>query len=145
MPTILGAPFKPDFRGRPTAMSPEDLRIWFRYQDTLPKDTTALYFNVRLGEGKDAGPDTGPDWQAYWHQVTSKRADVLVIRPNNVNIVELRNHASANAIGRLMMYRTLWQDDPQLPGTATAELVTNLHDPDVARQAAASQIIYTVI
>jgi hypothetical protein len=126
-------------------MSTEDLRIWFRFQDQLPEDTHTLYFNVRLGEGKPSGQDDDTEWQTYWHQVTSKRADVVLVRPGELRIIELRNHASANAIGRLLMYRTLWTDDPQAPGKVTAQLVTNVDDPDVRRQAAASDITYTVV
>ncbi len=145
MPTILGQPFPRDYRGIPTGMSPEDLRIWFRYQETIPPDTIALYFNTHLGEGKPTPDYEGTEWQQYWHLVTSKRADVLLYRPNELRIIELRNAASANAIGRLLMYRTLWNDDPKLPGTVTTELVTNIRDPDVQRQAEASNMIYTVV
>jgi hypothetical protein len=145
MPTTLGPPFQPDFPGLPTGISLEDLQLWWRYRPQLPTDTTSLYFNVRLGDGKPAGANVDAEWRNYWYTVTSKRADVIVQTPTEIQIIELRNNATANAIGRLLMYRTLWNDDPPLPGTARAILVTNLHDPDVARQAHLSDITYTIV
>lgn len=145
MPTELGPPFSPDYPGWPTHMSTEDHSLWLRYQPKLARVASTLYFDVRLGG--DAALAAGELWDAghMWYSLNAKRADVVAVTRTGVRIIELRNNAQANAIGRLFTYRQLWEADPKLPGPVTLELVTNANDPDVANAASALNITYTVL
>jgi hypothetical protein len=126
-------------------MSTVDLSIWQRYRAQLPADTVALFFDVRLGEGRATPPDTPAYLQEFWYAVTAKRADVLVQVPGGVWLVELRDHAQPSAVGRLQVYGLLWKDDPVLAGALRLVLVTNYADPDVQRLCAVQSIDYVVV
>lgn len=145
MPTTLGPAFPPDYGGLPTHMSTEDSRIWAYYQPRIAADATALYFDVRLG-GQRALDDAGPGpLSNMWYSVNAKRADVLAVMPAGLWLIELRAAAQANAIGRLLTYKLLWERDPKLPGPLSLHLVTDTWDPDVRDIADAYGITYTVV
>lgn len=145
MPTDLKRRFSPSFTGRPQQLSALDFQLWLAYRLTLPPDTIALYFDVGLGDGRPAPPGTDPATQQQWRVITQKRADVLVELPDRWLLVELRETAQPNAIGRLLTYRTLWLDDPPDQRPLNLQLVTNSPDPDVERLAAAHDIAYIII
>lgn len=144
MPTRLGRRFDPDFAGYPTHMAREDLEIWRRWYPTLPTKPIDLYFDVGLGEGRDAPPAAAAWERAYWRHITQKRADALLIYPDHVLLVELRDHATSSALGRLLMYRALLSRDNPFAIPIRAALVTNWPDPDIPALARANGIAYTV-
>jgi len=145
MPTELGHPYPPDFAGYPTHMSTSDFHIWVAYQPTIPKTALALYFDVRLGEGRPAGPETPDYLRRMWRLNTQKRADVVIEFPDRWHLIELRNNAQLNAIGRLLGYQQLWKLDPPDPRRLTIELVTDNTDADTAQLAQTQGFTYTVL
>lgn len=145
MPTELGPPFDPIYAGFPTHMSSEDHTLWLRYRDRLRPIARALYFDVKLGGDAALTAAGGTDLQHMWYAVNAKRADVVAQLDTAVRIIELRNNAQANAVGRLITYRMLWNRDPKLPGPVQLELVTNSNDPDVADACKENGITYTVV
>lgn len=145
MPTILGPPFPPEYAGLPTHMSTEDYTLWLRYRQRLIGRARALYFDVNLGADAAQTAAAGTLLQNMWRAVNAKRADVVADLGDSVKIIELRNNAQANAVGRLLTYRMLWARDPKLKGPVALELVTNSNDPDVFDACASFGIVYTVI
>lgn len=145
MPTKLGAAFARDFTGLPTHMSTMDYAIWTRYRKQLDPAWFAMYFDAGLGDGRDPGKVNDATLTGMWETITQKRADVILQGPGRVRILELRENAQANAIGRLLTYQMLWLRDPVLKGTLELELATNIRDPDVADMCALHHIVYTVL
>lgn len=145
MPTTLGPPFTTDFAGVPPHMSTQDYDIWLRFRSALPPTTRALYFDVRLGTGYQLGDEHDDDAKTMWYQLTAKRADVVVELPAGWLMVELRDHAQSSAIGRLLMYKKLWQAEPPDSQPLSLMLVTNTRDPDVQALAADHGIGYQIV
>jgi len=145
MPTTLGPAFPPDYRGLPTHMSTEDSRIWTLFQPELQTRATTLYFDVRLGGGQAVADAAGLPFADMWYRLNAKRADVLAVTPEYLELIELRYAAQPNAIGRLLTYELLWQHDPALPGRLRLHLVTDHFDADVLATAARYNIKYTVV
>lgn len=145
MPTELGPPFPVDYPRVPTHMSTLDYSIWERYRRELPAGTHTLYFDVRLGGGRSPGDETDPKYVEFWMRNTQKRADVLAVAPSGIWIIELRDQAQSNAIGRLLLYGKLWLQDAALGGPVKLLLVTNVLDPDVRDLADAMGIEYKVV
>lgn len=125
-------------------MSTQDYTIWQRFRRVLPSTTRGLYFNVRLGSGRDLPDDTSDHWRDRWRTLTAKRADVVIEQPDGWLLVELRENAQLNAIGRLLGYRKLWTDEPPDARPLSLLLVTNVLDPDVRDLAADHGIGYLI-
>lgn len=145
MPTRLGTLWPVDLIRRPPRMSPEDLDIWRTWWPTHQENALGLYFDVGLGAGKVANLIGSPAELRAWERNTQKRADVLIVFPDGIDLVEVRFAASVNAIGRLLTYRELYNDDPAAGPIKQVMLLTNDRDEDVARLSALNNIRYEVI
>ena len=143
--TSPGQKYPPNFKGKPPHMSPEDLIIWEKWREEAVKGAKWLYFDVGVGEGIKYEGEF-PDWLVRsWIRVTQKRIDVLIQRSQSIDIVELRNGATANAVGRLLMYEMLYLDDPIFSMNVKLILVTNRYDKDLERLCNKFNIKYHVI
>lgn len=145
MPYELGRPYPFNYQGFPTHMSTEDYSLWLAYQPTLATEKPTLYFDVRIGAQAQANMPAPPKDVYGWWAVNAKRLDVLEVYTDRAEIVELRENAQPNAIGRLLTYEMLWKREPPLPGAVRLHLVTNREDPDVRDLAKLHSIAYTVI
>lgn len=145
MPTDLGRRFEPSFRGLPPGMAREDYLIWKRFVDTFAPAAEAFYFNVRLGSGNPGNGQADPSLQRMWRMITQKRADVVADLRTGWVIIELRSHATASAIGRLLQYLDLWGQDPPDDRPVSGWLISDLRDADTERLAFKVGIQYTIV
>lgn len=166
MPTVFFGRFDASFKGNPPRMSPGDFDIWQRWWPTVRDGTVTVIFDVGLGGGLPLDPTSrvgvhlvgdfdvfslarakvGSDERlAFMHlRNTQKRADVITERDSEVWIVELRFNAQGSALGRLLMYRRLWLQDPVFDKPVVLYLITDREDPDVRASAEELGIVYVV-
>ena len=145
MALYLGPEFLPTWNGYPPRMSEEDYRIWQRWHPRVMQYILRMWFDVGLGEGKPIPPDTSADLAFMWTRNTQKRADVIIETDTEIWLVELRFKAQANAIGRLLTYLDLVEDDNPFTKAIRPLLVTDQEDPEVRRSASKRRIQYLVV
>jgi hypothetical protein len=144
MPTILGPGFASSFSGYPTRMSQEDVEIWRRYFPTVREGTRAIYFDVGLGLADELPKIDDANQLLGWIRNTQKRADVVIERETRVDLIELRFNASANAVGRLLIYRKLLLEDNPFNKPVRGILVTNRPDSELAALCADNDLDFVV-
>lgn len=144
MPTILKNRFDVSFNGIPPRMSYEDLQIWQRWRRSMPQNAVALYFDVGLGEGRPYPGDAPPEFREMFLLNSQKRADVVIEYPDHWLMIELRDNAQANAVGRLALYRELWKLDPPDDRPLDLYLITNNPDPDIELITRPALITYVI-
>lgn len=108
----LGLPYFPDWPGAPPHMAPLDLPLWRRYQKSTAHTWIAVYFDVAIGEGAPLAANGDRATLDMWQRITRQRADVVTLSRLGWTIVELRPNAGPSALGSLLSYRALWQQDP---------------------------------
>jgi len=140
MPTVLGPAWNKSIGRTPPHMSKEDERIWDRWKDTHLTDNYILYFDVGLGDGIKPPAGIDANIAAGWIRDTQKRADLIVNTGRKWWIVEFRDNATANAVGRLLLYNELFKQDLPLQQPVELILVTNRNDPDLKKLS----IIYNI-
>lgn len=89
-------------------MTPAEVRRWDAYiaQYGLPEGT--ISYNVHLGEGAPIALDW-PMWMAVMVKALSThRVDVVVERPDEVLVIEVKGIAGMGAVGQLLGYEALW-------------------------------------
>lgn len=145
MATVLGPTYGPDFTGIPRRIPANDYQLWLQYWPQLRPHVRRMWFDVQLGPGRPALPDSDPIMQSMWTQATQKRADCIVDTGKETWIIELHIPATANTIGRLLVYKYLWQLDDPLNLPIKLVLVTNFRDDDVAAVATAQAIDYVTL
>lgn len=145
MPTSIFQTEGPDYGGTPRRMSTEDVRLWWRWRQVDKTPWLKFHFDVGVGPGRDAGEVTDPRLRGMWQTSTQKRIDVLAEAPAFVAIVELRQHAQPNALGRLLVYKDLYLQDPLDERPVELWLVTDTPDPELARISRGFGVHYVVV
>lgn len=89
-------------------MTPAEVRRWDRFiaKHGLPEGK--ISYNEHLGEGAPIALDW-PMWMAVMVKALSThRVDVVVERPNEVLLIEVKGIAGMGAVGQLLGYEALW-------------------------------------
>lgn len=137
MPTFLGKKYFTDWRGDPPHMLKEDVPVWYRFLDKWGHLFTALYYDVLLG-GPTLTPEQEKDamWR-MWRGNISKRADAIAVLEDKVWIIEVATSPGLRAVGQLLVYHTLWLEDPKI--ILPEELILVCEDVDKDLLASAAQ------
>ncbi|MBA7495229.1 hypothetical protein ES702_05809 [subsurface metagenome] len=116
-------------------MLKEDVPVWYRFLDTWGHLFTALYYDVLLG-GVWLTPtqEQDPLW-VMWRANTAKRADAIAVLPNSLWIIEVARSPGLRAVGQLLVYHSLWIEDPKILIPEELILVCETVDPDLIASA----------
>jgi hypothetical protein len=125
-------------------MSAQDTIIWLRALEVVTQPGDTIYYNVRLGPQRVTSMFVPPEIERQWQQVNAKRIDLVIQRPGQWIIVEVRHIATSAALGRLIQYKKLWLNDwpERVPDLL---LVTDWMDPDLPELLGIAGISYLVI
>ena len=136
MPTKLGKKYFIDWRGDPPHMLKEDVPVWYRFLGKYGHLFSALYYDVLLG-GPTLSPaqEADPFWRG-WRVNISKRADAIAIVGDKVWIIEVATNPGLRAVGQLLVYHTLWLEDPKIFMPEELILVCESVDKDLLAGAA---------
>lgn len=108
----LGARFPIEFKGFPPHMSAIDSVLWRRFRGVQNLPFLGLYFDVAVGRGAPGDVALPAVVQDAWERLTRLRCDVVGEAVDHWTIIELRGAAGPGAIGSLVVYETLWAQDP---------------------------------
>lgn len=133
MPTKLGEPFSPLYRGKYPHMLDPDRPLWNRFLDQNPTTFDRIYYDVRVGGIFLDDPTIAENLRNSFFNVTAKRIDALGETPTEVWIIEVANSPGLRATGQLATYCALWLADPAIKKPAIGVLVSNSIDEDLKR------------
>jgi len=136
MPTELGRKYRTDWRGAPPHMLTPDIPVWYRFLETWGARFQNLYYDCLLG-GPVLSPkqEADPFWR-MWRANICKRADAIAELENNVWIIEVSQRPGLRAVGQLMVYLSLWMEDPKIEKPEKSVLVCEEVDTDLISSAA---------
>ena len=130
MPTDLGTPYSPAWRGRYPHMLRPDYPVWERFLDTHGDRIVNLYYDVRVGDGGVTNGEYDEKMAAMYRAVTAKRLDALVEFQDEVWLVEVADGPGLRAVGQLATYVALYAEDPKIPKPTIPVLVCDSLDRD---------------
>lgn len=126
-------------------MLPAEARRWdvFLAQHGMPVGEVS--YDVHLGEGAPIDPDW-PGWMAGMVKTLSThRVDVVIERPDEVVIVEVKGVAGMGAVGQLVGYEALWLKERGLDRPVRLLLVCERVEADMLSVFAYYEIEVVVI
>ena len=89
-------------------MLPHEIKIWDAFIETFGPPGSEVIYDVHLGEGAPIKAEW-PEWMKRDVKALSRhRADVVIARPNEVVIIEVKSIAGMGAVGQLLGYEALW-------------------------------------
>lgn len=92
-------------------MLPREVEIWDRFLGKFGTPEGKINYDVHLGDGAPIDPGW-PEWMRDVVAALSRhRADVVVERPHEVVIFEVKSVAGMGAVGQLVGYEALWLRD----------------------------------
>ena len=133
MKPTLGTPYPVDWDGAPIQMSPNDRDIWTYFQDQFAAEFLQLYFNVGVGVPTMWTPDLDEDMVRLVNEISRRRIDVVGEKEDAWWLIELRINAGPGAIGSILTYKTLWEDDPPDARPVVPVIATNTQDANLQR------------
>jgi hypothetical protein len=100
-----------------------DVPIWYNFLEEHKEKFIALYYDCLLGGPGFTPANYTEKLRGMWKYLGSKRADVIAETKEAIWIIEVTNDVKVKAMGQLMMYKSLWLDDPKStkPGGRTAQ------------------------
>jgi hypothetical protein len=131
MPTDLGRKYSVYWKGKPPHMLQPDIPVWYRFLEEWRDHFISLYYDCLLG-GPEAEPDEEKDpMKRMWRALTSKRADAIAELEDEVWLIEVSACPGMRALGQLLTYNTLWEQDPKIDKPVKMILVADSIDPAV--------------
>lgn len=136
MPTSLGKAFDVSWRGSPPHMLRGDVPVWFRFLETWGEQFTRLYYDCLLGGPTLTEEEEQDPMKRMWRANTSKRADAIAELEGAAWIIEVAYKPGLRAVGQLMVYQSLWLEDPKILKPEKLILVCGVIDQDLISSAA---------
>lgn len=84
------------------------LKTWLQQHGS---EYTRIDTDVRVGPGQDPGPTFSDAQRQLWTKLTQHRIDAILYDTGGAVIVEVKDRADAQAIGQLILYGKLWQEE----------------------------------
>lgn len=128
----LEVSFSPSWQGYPAGMSPPDFALWQRYQPLHQHLWQRVYYNVRIGEALPRHEELEPGMKRFVEATSRRRIDVVAEDTNTYWIIELRPSAGPGALGSVLTYLALWEQDPPNAKKTKGLLVTDRYDHNIA-------------
>lgn len=117
-----------------------DVPVWYRFLERWGDLFTALYYDVLLG-GPFLSPEEEEDpFKVMWRANVAKRADAIAELRNEVWIIEVAKNPGLRAVGQLLVYESLWLEDPKIAKPVKMVLVCEGVDQDLIASAARRKI-----
>jgi len=127
----LGDPFDPNWGGVPAQMSSNDHQIWMAFRDMAAIEYKNLYFSVHVGEPTLWQEDLEEEMTRMVEYSSRRRIDVVGEKDDAWDILELRMNAGPGALGSVLLYKLLWEQDPPDERPVNPIIVTDVTDTNL--------------
>ncbi len=145
MPTNLGKPFEITYRGRPPHMLDQDIPVWYRFLEAYGDLFIKLYYDVFVGGPWYSKEKLENPLFYMWRALNAKRIDALGETKRELFLIEVNTNPGLRAVGQLLVYKKLWDEDPKINKPVKLILVCALVDPDLLSAAASMGIVIYVM
>jgi hypothetical protein len=126
-------------------MKPEDVAIWERFIEAYPDAYDRCQYDVVVGSDPEFIDELdekvgGDSWKLY-----QKKIDVLGIKGEKLDIIELKPKAGPAAIGQVKMYKKLFTKDYTPPTEPKTVVITNEAGLDLREFAKEEGVLIAVV
>jgi hypothetical protein len=122
-----------------------DIKVWRRFLASDANIYQRFDYDVRVGDGRDAGPNYPPEIRKMSLDLSKRRIDAVAHSRNDITIIELSVEAGLTQVGQLTAYPTLYRQTFKYTGTLKTLLVAQALKTDVLQVLLAQQIPYILI
>lgn len=118
-----------------------DFQVWERFLSSQHNTYDRFDYDVRVGDGRDPGPDFPPNIRSMAISLSKRRIDVVGHASNHLAIIEITRVAGIKAFGQLKVYPVLYKIQNPTHPPLRAILVAERLGTDVEPAYTPSEIV----
>ena len=124
---------------------PPDVPVWERYLARGGDYHQLIEYDVRVGLGRDPGPEFPENMRAMALDLSFRRIDAVAHDSHQITVIEITRYAGLTAIGQVMIYPILYRLTfmPSLP--IVALLVAEEFESDIQVTADQMGVAYVLV
>jgi len=109
----------------------EDIELWEEWLGDHAKEYTSFDYDVRVGTGRDPGPNYNESLRRMGIGLSQRRIDVVGFAANHLAIIEITLRAGMKAVGQLTVYPLLYIETYGSPKPLKKIIVCRTMSPDI--------------
>lgn len=87
---------------------PRDIEVWEAHLAAHPDDYQYIDYDVRVGRGRDPGPDYTDAIRSHALDLSKRRIDAVGHAVDHIAIIEITTRAGLKALGQMAAYPVLY-------------------------------------
>jgi hypothetical protein len=92
-------------------MKPADVAIWERFIRNNPSAYHFCQYDVPVGDGPEFDTLVSEETGGHQEMLYKKKIDVVAMKGENIDIIELKPNAGSSAVGQVKNYKRLYIRD----------------------------------
>ena len=112
-------------------MMPYDVAIWERFIKQFPDAYDFAQYDVKVGSAPEHSTIVSPETGGDSINLYKKKIDVVGLKAEQIDIIELKPNAGPSALGQLRGYGVLYVKEFNPPTTPKLVLITDRLMPDM--------------
>jgi hypothetical protein len=109
----------------------DDITLWERFLASPYNVFTDYEYDIRVGEGRDPGPDYDRNIRKMALDLSQRRIDAIGRTTSGITIIEISTAAGLTQIGQLLAYPSLYRKTFNFTGTIHRLLVAQTLQSDI--------------
>lgn len=126
-------------------MFPLDIAIWERFLEAHAADFDGFAYDVKVGTGTQPAGDVTANFARMQQELSRYRIDVVGVRGNRIEILEVKPDASASALGQVITYLVLYVKEHNIDLPVIGGIVTDRERPDMKTLTAEMGLLYYIV
>jgi hypothetical protein len=110
---------------------PQDAAVLSAYLKVHGHQYTAVMFDVRVGDGRDPGPNYEPNIRSMALDLSRRRIDMIGYAPEEIHLVEVTTDCGMKILGQLAAYPILYKQSFPTAKPVKVILVTSSIQTDI--------------
>ena len=115
-------------------MMTEDTEVWTKFLKAGTAKITRVWYDVRVGSTVLQGPEVSELEMRIAAGLTRKRIDAVAEVEGNTWVVEVKPYVTMYALGQILTYVRLFEQEYSYPGQLTAVLLCDDYDIDLLEE-----------
>ena len=108
-----------------------ETEIWSRFIEKYPDVLESVEYDVLVGKGADVEAEESEEMRKDIEYLTKKKIDVVGFTDNEIWVIEIRQRAGLDIVGKVVSYVELYRDIAPTDKALKGVLITDLKMPDV--------------
>jgi len=109
----------------------EETEIWSRFIEKYPDAFESVDYDILVGKGAEVGAGESEEMRKDIEYLTKKKIDVVGYKNNEISVIEIRQRAGLDMVGKVVAYLELYRAIAPADKALIGVLITDQKMSDV--------------